>query len=195
MFRYFFPALVISLLSCTAAPEGAGGASYTKAYAKSHTLQGITFTVTCPNSSSLNKLTITPKGLKGDNRPVTVEADGTVTGSEVADLNGDGSPEIYVYVTSAGSGSYASLVAYGANNKKSLSGITLPELSDDKKSSQGYMGHDEFQVVENSLVRRFPIYKDGDSNAKPSGKMRQLQYKLKAGEAGWLLKLDKATEY
>lgn len=52
------------------------------------------------------------------------------------------------------------------------------------------MGHDEFQVVENSLVRRFPIYKDGDSNAKPSGKMRQLQYKLKAGEAGWLLKLE-----
>ena len=36
---------------------------------------------------------------------------------------------------------------------------------------------------------------NGDSNAKPSGKMRQLQYKLKAGEAGWLLKLDKATEY
>ena len=77
----------------------------------------------------------------------------------MADLNGDGSPEIYVYVSSAGSGSYASLVAYGANSKKSLSPIHLPDLSDDKKNSRGYMGHDEFRVVENSLVRRFPTYK------------------------------------
>ena len=179
-----------------AAPEGDPPAAGTaKGYAKSHTLQGITFTVTCPNSGSINKLTITPKGLEGDNSPITVEADGTVTGSEVADLNGDGSPEIYVYVNSAGSGSYASLTAYSANNKKSLSQIYLPELSEDKKHAKGYMGHDEFRVVENTLVRRFPIYKAGDSNAKPTGKTRQLQYKLKAGEAGWLLKLDKATEY
>jgi hypothetical protein len=30
---------------------------------------------------------------------------------------------------------------------------------------------------------------------KPSGKTRQLQYKIHAGEAGWLLKPDKVIEY
>jgi hypothetical protein len=57
------------------------------------------------------------------------------------------------------------------------------------------MGHDEFAVVENTLVRRFPVYKDGDSNAAPSGGVRQLQYKLKPGEANWQLKLDRRVEY
>lgn len=195
MLRYLISAPLLALLACTTAPEGVDSSDSVEAYNKTHTLQGISFTITCPNNSSLNNLTITPKGLAGDNKPITVEADGSVTGSEVADLNGDGSPEIYVYVNSAGSGSYASLVAYGANNKKSLSPIYLPELSDDMVNSKGYLGHDEFRVVESSLVRRFPTYKDGDSNAKPTGKTRQLQYKLKAGEAGWVLRLDKAVEY
>lgn len=57
------------------------------------------------------------------------------------------------------------------------------------------MGHDEFAVVEGTFVQRFPIYKDTDTNVQPTGKTRQLQYKLKAGEAGWVLRLDKAVEY
>ena len=51
---------------------------------------------------------------------------GSVSGAEVADPNADGSPK--VYVTSAGSGSYGSLVAYAANHRKSLSEIVLPPL-------------------------------------------------------------------
>ena len=56
------------------------------------------------------------------------------------------------------------------------------------------MGHDEFTVMENSLVRRFPIYKKNDSNAKPTGGTRQIEYKLKMGEASWQLKRVKSTE-
>ena len=100
------------------------------------------------------------------------EVEGQVVEAEVADLDADGSPEIYVYVQSAGSGSYGSLVAFAANKKKSLSDIYLPPIADDPKASKGYMGHDEFRVVENTLVRRFPVYRDGDANAKPTGGMR-----------------------
>jgi hypothetical protein len=55
------------------------------------------------------------------------------------------------------------------------------------------MGHDTFSIVENRLQRKFPIYKQGDTNAHASGKLRQLQYKLHAGEAGWQLKLTGST--
>jgi len=151
--------------------------------------------VTCPNDSSLNKVTIKPAGLEIDNSPVVREADGTVVGAEVADLNVDGSPEIYVYVQSAGSGSYASLVAFSANKKKSLSDIYLPPVAEDPKLAKGYMGHDEFAVVESTLVQRFPVYREGEANAQPSGKTRQIQYKLKPGEAGWVLRVDKVVEY
>jgi hypothetical protein len=164
-------------------------------FEKKLTLLGVTFEVKCANDSSLNQVTITPSGLEEDNEAVTVEGDGTVTGAEVADLNADGSPEVYVYVQSAGSGGYGSLIAYGANRKKSMSAIYLEELKEGSEHLEGYMGHDEFAVVESTLVRRFPIYKEGDSNVAPSGGMRQFQYKLKAGEAGWLLALDKVVEY
>ncbi len=140
-------------------------------------------------------MTVTPSGLEVDNAPVEREADGTVVGAEVADLNVDGSPEVYVYVQSAGSGSYGSLIAFSANRKKSLSEIYLPPVADDPMASKGYLGHDEFAVVESTLVQRFPLYGEGDKNAQPSGKMRQLQYKLAPGEAGWVLRVDKVVEY
>ena len=158
-------------------------------------LQGVSFHVTCPNQGSINALRIEPQGLEKDNAVILKEIEGTVSGVEVGDLNGDDSPEIYVYVTSAGSGSYGSLVAYAANRKKSLTEIYLPPMQDDPKALKGYMGHDEFAVIENSLARRFPLYKDGDTNGKPSGGMRQIQYKLKAGEAGWILKVQRIDEF
>lgn len=156
---------------------------------KTFTLQSITFHVEATNKGSLNQLTITPSGLEISNRVIKQVIDGSVTGAEIADINADGSPEIYVYVNSAGSGSYGTLVAYSANNKKSLSGIYLAPLEDDKKNSVGYMGHDEFTIIENSLARRFPVYNKDDANCCPKGGTRQLQYKLVAGEASWQLKL------
>ncbi len=159
------------------------------------TLQGITFRITSANNGSINELSIVPSGLATDNTPIVRSIDGQVTRAEVADLNVDGSPELYVYIRSAGSGSYGSLVAYSANKRKSLSEIFLPPITDDAKAAKGYQGHDDFAVVERTLVRRFPVYKDGDSNAAPTGGVRQLQYKLRQGEASWVLKVDRVVEY
>jgi hypothetical protein len=113
----------------------------------------------------------------------------------LADLDGDSWPEIYVYVSSAGSGSYGSLVAYAVNNGKSISPIYLPPLEQTEEALPGYMGHDEFAVVENRLVRRFPVYNDGDTNANPTGGTRQVQYRLIKGEAGWVLRPDRLVDY
>lgn len=162
---------------------------------KTFSLQGITFHIVATNEGSINQLTITPSGLQVDNRVIKQEIDGTVTGAEIGDINADGSPEIYVYVNSSGSGSYGSLVAYSANNKKSLSQIYLTPLEYDKKNSVGYMGHDEFSLIENSFARRFPVYNEGDANCCPKGGTRQLQYKLIMGESSWQLKLVNSTTY
>jgi tRNA A37 threonylcarbamoyladenosine synthetase subunit TsaC/SUA5/YrdC len=62
-------------------------------------------------------------------------------------------------------------------------------------ASKGYMGHDEFAVVESVLVQRFPVYHATDTNAKPTWGARQLQYKLVPGQTGWILKVDKEVEY
>jgi hypothetical protein len=158
-------------------------------------MQGIGFRVICANDSSINQLRIEPSGLEIDNRVILAETDGAVIGAELADLDGNGSPEIYVYISSAGSGSYGSLVAYAVNNLKSMTAIYLPPLGDDPAASRGYMGHDLFQVEGDALLRRFPVYLESDTNSKATGPTRQLEYKLVPGEAGWLLRLDSVTEF
>lgn len=148
-------------------------------------LQGIRFRIQSANHGSVNTLLITPAGKIAQRKAIKREIFGTVTWAEIADLNSDGWPEVYVGVTSAGSGSYGTLVAYAVNCGKSLSEISLPELMDDPVASAGYQGHDEFAIVETTLGRRFPLFVTGS----PSGK-RQVHYRLKPGEAGWLLVLD-----
>jgi hypothetical protein len=153
-------------------------------------LQGITFQVFSPNTRSGNRLTVTPAGLEADNTPLEMDVAGIITRSEVADINADGSPELYVY---GFDGSSQTVLAWSANKKKSLSQISLPDL--DAAQSKGYRGGDEYAVVEGILGRRFPIYPDEQPGSKPGGKTRQTQYKLHPGEAGWLLKVDKVVEF
>lgn len=175
------------------AEPGLGAALVT--YDQALEYAGISFHVLATGGGSIGSVTITPSGLEADDTPVTRDTDGDVVLAEAADLDADGSPEIYVYTQSAGSGSYGGLVAYAANDRKSLSEIYLPPMAENPEASKGYMGHDEFRVAGRTLVRRFPVYREGDTNDAPSGGMRQLQYKLEPGEAGWVLKLDKVVEH
>lgn len=157
--------------------------------------QGVRFTVACPNEGSLNTVTIQPEGLANDNRPIMVEADGIVTGARVADLDGNGHPELYVFTTSAGSGSYGAVIGYASNQGKSLSAVFLLPLDEDKAAASGYRGRDTFDVTANRLVRRFPVYRDNDTNAQPtSGKVREVRYRLVQGEAGWILRRDSVAD-
>jgi hypothetical protein len=158
-------------------------------------LQGIGFRVHSPNSASGNTVTVVPTGLEIDNSPWESLVDGDVVGAEIGDLDSNGSPEIYVYVRSRDPAARGSLVGYAANNRKSLSAINLPALSDEPAAASGYRGHDEFAVVERSLARRFPLYSGEGNAAVPNGKTRQLQYRLAAGEAGWQLELVDSTEF
>ena len=106
-----------------------------------------------------------------------------VINAEVEDLNSDGSPELLICTQSIGSGSYGNVYAFSVNNKKSISQVYFQPTAENKKINQWYMGHDEFSVLENSLIQRFPIYQENDSNANPTGGTRQVSYTLIDGEA------------
>ena len=183
MYRFLPQLTAAALLLATALPLSAwaGGA-----FNRTLKLQGLSFHVQASGEGSQQQLTITTTGARPPIKAIRQTVNGQVVGAQVADLNGNGLPEIYVFVQGAGSGSYGELVAYAAMKGTDLSPITLPELSG--ATAQGYQGHDHFQVVEGCLVRRFPIYKPGDSNAKATGGERQICYTLKTGEAGWILR-------
>lgn len=158
-------------------------------------LQGIRFHVTGKWDDGNPAVRISPQGLEIDNSDVTRSLTGNIVRAEVADLDQDGSPEIYVFVRSPGRGLPGELVAYAANRKKSMSEIYLPVVSEDAKAAEGYQGEDEFAVVEGSLVRRFPVYESADAGAGRTGKMRQVRYRLVAGEAGWVFRGGEVADY
>lgn len=147
-------------------------------------------------STQGDSLMIQPSGLSVSNETLYHDITGyTVVNAEIGDLNIDSYPEVFVYLTSDGSGSYGKLIGYSVNNGKSVSQVYLPEISENSEVNKGYMGHDEMAIVENTFCQRFPVYKEGDSNAGPTGGTRQIQYKLVDGESGRMLKIDKVVEF
>lgn len=143
-------------------------------------------------SFSQDTLKVLPSGLEIVNDLLIYPVEGvSVANAMIADLNADGHAEILVHLVSDGSGSYGELVAYSVNNGKSTSVVYYnPEL-EDESLAEGYMGHDSFEVVDEVLIRSFPIYKDGDSNASPTGGTRTIEYNLIDGEANRQLVVKK----
>ena len=160
--------------------------------AKKYTLGDVSFSIDYKEDSIMSSVTITPSGIK-DSEVINKKFEGRILDIKVADLNNDSYPELYIFTISAGSGSIGSVLAYSSNKNQSLTPIYLAELSSDKVHGAGYMGHDSFAIAEDKVIRSFPIYKKDDANCCPKGGTRVLEYKLVAGEAGWLLKIAKST--
>jgi hypothetical protein len=158
-------------------------------------LNGIKFAVVATPNGGKTVLTITPSGLKATNEPVTHDIDGAVVRAEVADIDGNSDPEIYVYTVSSSADKRGGVIAYAVNNKKSMSEIYVPPIAEDTKHNAGYVGGDESAVVEGSFVTRFKIYEGSGAAARDTGKWRQIQYKLKPGEAGWKMVIDQVVEF
>lgn len=158
-------------------------------------LQNISFEISATGMGSLQNLSIQTYGLEGNDQKIDIEIDGTIVNAEIEDLNSDGYPELLIYTVSAGSGSYGDIIGYSVNNGKSISSIYFPEVSENPKVNIGYMGHDSFAIVATNLVQRFQLYNEGDSNAQPTGNIRQIQYKLVDGEASRKFVVDRVLEY
>ena len=153
-----------------------------KVFAKVLHHQGITFTVTSSNSRAFNSVNILATGLSEERRLIREKVNGDVMHAEVADLNRDGSPEIYIYAYDRQDHD-GFLVAYSVNNRRSMSKIFLPEMS----NREGYRGNDHFHIAGRSLVRSYPIHND---RGYSTGRTRNFYYDLQAGENGWRLVED-----
>jgi len=144
-------------------------------------------------SASISKITVTPKGFSEVNDALVMEDSDPFDYALVADVNSDGFDELYIITRGAGSGSYAKVYGFSSNKDKSVTPIYVPELSDNDFASifKGYMGHDKFYVEGNKLLRKYPVYKKEDANNNPTGGDKILEYRLKQGEASWILELKK----
>jgi hypothetical protein len=136
---------------------------------------------TCRNEGGCN-LTVKITGLKESKKKLTLKIDGSVTNSQLADINHNGFPEILIYTQSAEG--YGNVICYSVNTDKDITPVALPDIYRNAAASKGYWGHDTFTIENNTLVRKFPLYNLNDAVNKPTGGTRVIKYALVgAGEA------------
>jgi len=107
----------------------------------------------------------------------THDRDGEVTDVWLSDVTADTRPDLVVTTTSSGSGGYGTVFVF-MNHGEAWYARAASDLADDQQA--GYMGHDAFAIEHGVLVRRFPLYHDGDPNAAPSGGFAAYSYDFAA---------------
>ncbi|TGE04137.1 hypothetical protein [Hymenobacter fodinae] len=200
--KFFLPllglsvaALGLSLSSCdttrettttpgapTAMPSEAGGIDTVTSYRRTLTQGSTQYMVRTTGEGSMRMMSI---GVRQNNQaPVALRdtLDGEVQQTALLPTGG-GQSSLLVFVQSAGSGSYGQLYGYLPEGQTLRRLPELPELTG--PASQGYQGHDTFQVLGQEVVRTFPIYAPADANCCPSGGQRTVRYTLAERGQGW----------
>jgi hypothetical protein len=153
------------------------------------------YRVSCRNKKyDENQLEVRPVGFENEAREMNFMLRGRVAKAEIDDLNGDGYPDLVLYVYMDSSATFGTVYAFVSKANKSFTGCVLPDPMMDGKINEGYKGHDQFSLMEGYLLDKFPIYKTGDDKDKPSGGTRVILYQLIPDE-GDRFKFQKVRNY
>ena len=112
----------------------------------------------------------------------TRERNGVIESVLFLDPDGDRYSAVIIAIRSAGSGSYLQLLLFDFSQTGDPTSGVWSDLSEiPAHLAVGYMGHDTIERQSEMLVRTFPIYLEGDSNAEPNGDIRSLIWDFRNG--------------
>ena len=121
----------------------------------------------------------------GQTEPLTSatrERNGVIEDVLFLDPDGDRYSAVIIAIRSAGSGSYLQLLLFNFSQTGDPTSGQWSDLSGiPEHLAVGYMGHDTIERQSEMLVRTFPIYQQGDSNAEPTGGTRSLIWDFRNG--------------
>ena len=143
------------------------------------------YRVDCRNKSvTQNPLSVKPVGFESGARDVSFTLRGRVASAQVDDLNRDGYPDLILFIYSDSNATSGTVYGFISEANKEIVPCVLPDAAMNSKISTGYKGHDQFSLMEGTLLQRFPIYNKDDSKDKPTGGNRVVLYQLVKGEKG-----------
>ena len=121
----------------------------------------------------------------GQTEPIssaTRERNGVTEEVLFLDPDGDRYSAVIIAIRSVGSGSYLQLLLFNFAQSADPTSGEWSDLSEiPAHLAVGYMGHDTIERQSEMLVRTFPIYLEGDSNAEPTGDIRSLIWDFRNG--------------
>ncbi|MEV4887482.1 hypothetical protein SAMN05660461_0396 [Chitinophaga ginsengisegetis] len=115
----------------------------------------------------------------------TIEKDvkGALKNMMIADLDGNGKPELYLQMLSEGTGQFGKIYAFDIGPK--ITRINTYSL--DTMQQKAYRGQDTFFIKGKTLVRTFPAFRENDPDALTANTRGIIVYHLQ--KAGDTLKL------
>ena len=142
------------------------------------------YRVVCNNrGAEKNSINISPIGFDNSVRDFSFEVMGRVRRAEVDDVNKDNFPDLVLYIYSGDTLNKGTVVCISSEANNNVLPIVFPDIVDDPKLRDGYKGNDEFMLMEGILTRRFPLFAtDSTGVSKPTGKIRQVMYRVGPGE-------------
>ncbi|MBL7472265.1 hypothetical protein [Robertkochia sediminum] len=151
-------------------------------YSKTMEMQNTTFNIAVAGE----ELTVAVFRGESPGGSLTTPIVGKVTGTGMEDLDADGSPEVVIFTQEPENAMKGHAYGFSSGKENTFESIYIPPLSSDPAHTEGYVGGDEFALVETSLVRRMVLN---------DGSVRQLQYKLVSSSEGKSFEVDRVVEY
>ncbi|SEW57337.1 hypothetical protein [Chitinophaga arvensicola] len=107
----------------------------------------------------------------------TIERDvkGQLRNMMLADLDGNGKPEVYFYMLSEGTGQFGKIYGFDLTGKVAR----ISTYSLDTMQQAAYRGQDTFFIKGKTLVRSFPAYRENDPDALTANVRGMIEYRLK----------------
>lgn len=184
------PVATSTLVIATTTPSVEKSTTYTTKSGKK-----IKITETNPIGESLSTITIDPMGFS-TNTPIVLDTN-KLTNSLYVDLNKDSFEELIITTVSQGSGSFGEVFIFTTASTSMLLPVRIPEMSeaDTEKGGlfEGYMGHDSYSIVSDTLIREFPTFKKTDTNSEPTGPRRSIIYSLVKKDMDYTIVFIKGT--
>jgi len=154
-------------------------------------MHGITFKIQAGSSGSSNELLIQPAGLSESNEKIVRPIKGFIKDAKVADLDGDSWPELLLFIDLGKSKKTGTVLAYSAEDGKSLSEITYPNTFGADQISEGYFGQDTFYLSGQQLIQAFPVH---SVDGKITNKVRRVEYSLVEKEGALIFDIGEVVE-
>jgi hypothetical protein len=143
------------------------------------TAGSVTFIVESPNASS-NYFTLNTEGMSVRNEETKMEVNGAVVRAQLADLNQDSYPEVYIFTRS--DNGTEKVHAFASYRNRSYGQIYMAE-AENAANQRDRDGVETFELMETALLRKFST----PQNEQRSGNPQTITYTLKKGETSYRL--------
>lgn len=180
--RIQFPLITVLCLFCL--PSLVNAQQPARKFDSTMKIGKVGYKVNCSNrNADKNTLNISPVGFDNSVRDFSFEIKGRVRRAEVDDVNRDNFPDLVLYVYNGDTLNKGTVICISSEGNSNVMPIVFPDITDDPKLRDGYKGNDEFLLMEGILTRRFPLFTtDSSGLSQPTGKTRQVMYRVAPGE-------------